>query len=301
MSASAVLVNPARVGNVLSLRRSIQKGLSEAGWPEPTWLQTTPTESGEELTRQAVRSGAKVVFVCGGDGTVMAAAAAVAGTDAALAVIPFGTGNVLALNLGLPTDVAGGVRAATRGGRRTIDLGEVEGRIFVVATGMGLDAQMLADTSHRGKHRFGWVAYAAAALRHLADPTFSAEVSLDGGPSIRRDVRSVLVANVGRLPGGINLLPLASADDGLLHVALIAPRRLRDWAMLLASLVGRQPRGGRLETYPVRRVEVTASHPQPREIDGDPFRPGVKLVVRVRPSALLVCVPLALATPPRPR
>lgn len=290
MTASAVLVNPARVQNLGALRRSILRALAEDGWPEPTWLQTTPMDTGERQALLAVAAGAEVLFVCGGDGTVQAAVAALSGTDAALAVLPSGTGNLLALNLGLPNDLGAGIRLATRGARRLIDLGEVEGRPFAVATGMGLDAQMLADTPHRAKHLLGWLAYAAFVVRRLREPRFSVRVRLDGGPWISREVRSVLAANVGRLPGGITLLPSALPDDGLLDVALIGPSRIRDWARLLASLVGDQAKGGRIETFRGHSVEISTDEPQLRELDGEPLGPGRSLRVSVRPRALTVCV-----------
>ncbi|MFZ0167805.1 MAG: diacylglycerol kinase family protein [Candidatus Dormiibacterota bacterium] len=289
-------MNPARVRSQAGLRKSIVRALAEEGWPEPLWLQTDREDAGESAARRAVAVGAEVLFVCGGDGTVMAAAAALAGTQTALAVIPSGTGNLLALNLRLPADVMSAVRVATRGDRRNIDLGEVDGRLFAVAAGIGLDAQILAETPRRAKHRLGWPAYAAAALRHLGGPRFPAKVSLDGGTPIEREVRSVLVANVGRLPGGINLLPGAVADDGLLDVALIAPRRLHDWARLLTSLMGRHPTGGRLETFRARRVDITTPEPQPREMDGESLPPGEVLAVRIRPHALTVCVGRKLPT-----
>jgi diacylglycerol kinase family enzyme len=292
VTASVVLINPARIANVPLLRRSILRSLSAAGWPEPTWLQTTLNDPGEAGTRSAIATGAQVVFVCGGDGTVSAAAAAVAGTDATLVVIPSGTGNVLALNLGLPSDVTSAVRVAVDGRRRLIDLGEAEGRTFTVAAGIGLDAQMLADTPRLAKHRLGWPAYGAAVIRRLGEPGFLARISLDGGPAIDREVRSVLIANVGRLPGGITLIPGASPDDGLLDVALIAPRRLLDWVSLLVSLAGRHPRGGRMETFQARRVEVYTDRMQPREMDGEPLPKGCALSVQVRPGVLPIYVPI---------
>ncbi len=281
------------------MRLIISRALKQEGWPEPLWLKTAREDAGVSAARRAVAAGAEVLFVCGGDGTVMAATTALAGTQTALAVIPSGTGNLLALNLGLPTDVGSAIRVATRGGRRSIDLGVVDGRLFTVAAGIGLDAQILADTPRRAKHRLGWPAYAAAALRHLGGPRFPAQVSIDGGPPIERDVRSVLVANVGRLPGGINLLPAAVADDGLLDVALIAPRRLQDWARLWTSLIGRHPKGGRIETFRARRVDITTSEPQPREMDGEPLSPGNLLAVRIRPKALTVCVGQPMRGPDR--
>ena len=237
MISSAVLINPTRVSNVGVLRKSIMGALAADGWPSPMWLETSWHDPGGEAARLALAAGAQVVFVCGGDGTVRAVAAALTGTEAALAVVPSGTGNVLALNLGLPSDVVGAVRVATRGGRRLIDLGEVDGLIFTVAAGIGLDAQMLAETPRRAKHRLGWPAYAASVLRHLVEPRFPIRITLDGEITLDREVRSALVANVGRMPGGLRFLPAAVPDDGMLDVALIAPNRLLDWARLLASLI----------------------------------------------------------------
>lgn len=289
-----VLVNPARIPNVPLLRKSILRTLSAAGWPEPTWLQTTVNDAGEASTWSVIAAGAEVVFVCGRDGTVSAAAAAVAGTDATLAVIPSGTGNALALDLRLPSEVAGAVRMAIDGRHRRIDLGEAEGRPFTVAAGIGLDAQMLADTPRLSKHRLGWLAYAAAVMRRLGEPRFPARIVLDGGPPIDREVRSVLIANVGRLPGGITLIPGARPDDGLLDVALIAPRRLLDWVRLLASLAGRNPRGGRMETFQAKQVEVTPNQLQPREVDGESLTEGYDLKVGIRPGVLAIYVPTVL-------
>ena len=291
MTRSAVLVNPARVRDPGALRNSITQALADDGWPEPAWFQSAVGHSGERQAKEAVQDGVQVLFACGGDGTVRSAASAVVGTETALAVLPSGTGNVLALNLRLPSDITGGVRVATQGDRRRIDVGEVDGLIFTVAAGIGLDAEMLADTSHQAKHRLGWPAYAAAAVRHLGDPRFPVEVRLDGGIPFAREVRSVLVANVGRLPGGVNLVPLARPDDGHLDVVLIAARWPHEWAAILLSLLGKHPKGGKLETFRARRVEVTTERLQVRELDGDPLSPGTTLVVSMWPSALTVCVP----------
>ncbi|HEY6538361.1 MAG TPA: diacylglycerol kinase family protein, partial [Candidatus Dormibacteraeota bacterium] len=287
------MVNPARIQNLPTWRRKLFRAVERSGWPEPAWYETTKGGEGRPEAREAVARGAEVLFVGGGDGTLRAAASILAGTDVALAAIPAGTGNVLALNLGLPTDVADCVLVATRGGRIRIDLGEIEGRVFTIAAGIGLDAQMMVETSNRAKSRLGWPAYVAAALRHLSEPRFEAEISLDGGPPLRRQVRSVLVANVGRLPGGISLIPSARPDDGELNIVVIGPRWLHEWAGIWFSLIGRRPRGGRLETFRARRALIRTEHPRARELDGDPLSAGTSLDVRVRPAALTVCIPEA--------
>ena len=166
---TAVIVNPNRVEGLDELRAGITEQLAEAGWPEPEWLETTAEDPGTGQAEQAVRDGAAVVFVAGGDGTVRACIDGLAGTDTALAILPGGTGNLLATNLGVPTDTIEGVQLALDRGRRVVDLGEVEGKTFAVMAGMGLDAAMVDDAPTKLKAVLGPVAYVFSALKHLYD------------------------------------------------------------------------------------------------------------------------------------
>jgi diacylglycerol kinase family enzyme len=268
--------------------------LAEAGWPEPLWLPTTPEDPGCGQAADAVRRGVEVVFACGGDGTVMACAGALAGTGTALAILPSGTGNLLATNLGLPSAVADGVRVAVAGTRKLIDLGRCETTYFTVMAGMGFDAQMIDGTSERLKARVGWPAYVLGALRRLRDRPVRVRIRLDGGVPLTRRVRTVLVGNVGKLQGGIPLLPGAEPDDGWLDVAVLSPHTLGHWLALAWGVLGRRARVPRLETFRAKRVEVFCRKPQPRELDGDVIAPGRSLAVEVRPGALWVCVPDSL-------
>ena len=288
---SAVVINPSKVVDLDGCRTEICAALAAADWPEPLWLPTTPEDPGCGQTRHAVRDGVDVVFACGGDGTVMACATELAGTAVALAVLPSGTGNLLAANLGLPNDVAAAVAVATGGQRRRIDVGACDEHCFTVMAGMGFDAAML-DASPEGlKARLGWPAYILGGLRRLWDRPMRVRVQLDDRPALRRRARSVLVANVGRLQGGIELLPAALPDDGLFEVAILSPRHLRDWVALAVAVLRRRPAVPRLETFTATRVRVLSDRPQPREVDGDVITPGRRLDVVLRPAALTVCVP----------
>ncbi len=100
---SAIVVNPLKVDDLDKLRRTVDGTLSRAGWPAPQWFETAADDPGLGQTRTAIDSGAEVVFVCGGDGTVMSAVSALVGTEVSMAVLPAGTGNLLAANLGLST------------------------------------------------------------------------------------------------------------------------------------------------------------------------------------------------------
>lgn len=289
---SAVVVNPAKVDDPDGLRETVHLALARAGWPMPRWLETTPEDPGYGPTRTAIEDGATVVFVCGGDGTVMAALGALVDTEAAMAILPAGTGNLLAANLGLSTDLAAGIEVALEGGLRRLDVGVVDDRHFVVMAGMGFDADMLGSTSGKAKARIGWPAYVLGAARHLKDRPMRVSIRVDGGEPMRRRARSVLIANVGRLQGGVKLLAEAAPDDGLLDVAILTPRTLRHWAALGWAVLRRHRRVPSMQVLTGARVEVRSDRPQPRQLDGDVIDSGDRLVAEVRPDSLWLCVPL---------
>jgi diacylglycerol kinase family enzyme len=288
---SAVVVNPSKIDDWEGLRSTVDDTLVRAGWPAPRWFETTEDDPGLGQTHAAVESGAEVVFVCGGDGTVMSAVSALAGTEVSMAVLPAGTGNLLAANLGLSTDLATGLSVALEGGLRRLDVGTLDGRHFAVMAGMGFDAHMLDATSDTAKKHIGWPAYVLGAMKHLKDRPMRVTISIDGGKPMRRRARSVLVANVGRLQGGLRLLSEAQPDDGVLDVAVLTPNTLRTWMALGWGLIRRNDRVPALEVFRGSRIEVISNRPQPRQLDGDLIESGDRLTVEVMPQALWLCVP----------
>jgi diacylglycerol kinase family enzyme len=290
-------VNPVKVPDMDVFRTMVGKGLADAGWPEPAWYETTPEDAGRGQAKAAVDEGAELIFACGGDGTVMAVVTALAGTDVAMAVLPAGTGNLLAANLGLANDAATGVEVALEGGRKRIDVGMVDDRCFAVMAGMGFDAKMLEATSEKAKKRIGWLAYVGGALKHLRDRPMRVRIVLDGGPPMPRRPRTVIIGNVGRLQGGVRLLSEASPDDGKLDVAVLSPRSLGHWASLAWGVVRRRKSIPLMETFTAERVEIRSNRAQPRQLDGDLISPGKLLRAHIRQRALLLCVPLPDSDP----
>lgn len=288
---SAVIVNPNRVEGLDELRRTIEDRLADAGWPAPAWLETTAEDPGTGQARQAVEDGAEVVFVSGGDGTVRACIEGLVGTEAALAVLPGGTGNLLATNLGIPPSPEDGIRLALDRGRRAVDVGEVDGQAFAVMAGMGLDAAMMEDAPTALKAKAGALAYVVSAFKHLADDEMKVEVRVDDRPVLRRRARSVLVGNVGKLQAGVDLLPDAVPDNGQLDVAILAPRNLGHWVQLLVGVLRGRRRVPNMEVLRGSRISVISDRAQPRQLDGDVIDPAKSLTVSVRARALWVCVP----------
>lgn len=288
---SAVVVNPSKVDDVAQRRRSVSDALLGAGWPDPAWFETTPEDPGFGQARQAVDDGAEVVFAYGGDGTVMACVGALVDTDAALAILPAGTGNLLAVNFDVPTDLMGAIAVATGMARRRIDVGEAEGRCFAVMAGMGFDAETVGRASADLKRRIGAGAYILSGLQRARDRSMRVTIRLDDDQPLRRRARTVIVANVGKLQGGLQLFQHARPDDGLLDVAIISPRSLWHWLRLTWAIIRRRERIPHMQVLRAARVEVASRRDQPRQLDGDEIGPTRNLEVSVRPDALQLCVP----------
>jgi diacylglycerol kinase family enzyme len=290
---AAVIINPVRFTDLERQRTELCAALAAAGCPDPFWRETTEDDPGQSATRAAIAAGAEVVLACGGDGTIRACADALAGTPVALAVLPAGTGNLLVANLELPSDVDSVIKVIVGGRRRTIDLGQLDsGEHFAVMAGMGFDAAMMESTSEPLKRGLGWPAYVIGGARRLLDRPMRVRIQIDDGAPFRRTARCVLIGNVGRLQGGIELFGDAAPDDGRLDLAVIKPRGLRGWIALLASaLLRRQPPRRHLESFRASSVDVRSDTVEPREMDGDTIEPGRRLSVSIRPGALQVCVP----------
>ena len=292
MSRAAVVHNPTKVTDLPALKRRVEPVMARAGWEPPLWLETTVEDPGAGMARQAVADGCDVVFVAGGDGTVMAAATALAGTEVPLAILPTGTGNLLARNLDLPfTDEAACLRIGLTGRTRAIDVGAVEDRKFVVMAGLGFDAAMMRDAPEGLKKKVGWPAYVVSATKHLRGRGIRVTLTLDDGEPLNRRVRTVVVGNVGRLQGNFPLLPDAVPDDGVLDVVVIATRNILDWARVGTRVLRRADvPDRRMERFTAKHVLIEASHSQPRQLDGDVIEDGRRLDIQVEAGALLVKV-----------
>jgi YegS/Rv2252/BmrU family lipid kinase len=291
---AAIIVNPAK-SDVAEIREQIDKTLTTAGWSPCLWLETTPEDPGCGMAEAAVASGVQLVVICGGDGTVMACLGALAGSDLPVAIIPVGSGNLLARNLGIPLQLDDSLATAIGGVDRRIDLGRLDDQPFAVMAGMGFDAAMMADTTEDMKRAVGWPAYVASGLRHLRDPVMKMRLRIDDGPTLRRSARTVLVGNVGQLEGGLELLPDAEADDGLLDVIIVAPRTLRDWLRVVYRIVRHREHDRHLERFRGATISIEVDRSVPRQMDGEVITEGSRLDVRVEPGALLVRVPQSTA------
>jgi YegS/Rv2252/BmrU family lipid kinase len=289
----AVVFNPVTGGgDPADRRRDTQEALERAGL-EVLWLETTKEDPGQGLTAKAVAEGVGLVMAHGGDGTVMACVTGLAGTEVPLAVLPGGTGNLLATNFDIPSDLDEAVQVAVAGDRVRLDVGAMDDDRFVVMGGIGFDAAMLRDADPKLKEHMGAVAYVLSGFKNLRRRPTRFRLRLDDRPQIERTGQGVLIGNLGRLQGGLPVMPDARPDDGLLDVAVLQTRTVLDWLALAARVVTRRRRKDpQLELFQARRVEVGCDTPQPVERDGDPLKePRDHLVIEVVPAALTLCPP----------
>ncbi len=393
---ACVVVNPSKPRATAAVRALLEDELREAGYAGPVWLETSVSEPGTMQARLALAAGASLVVAAGGDGTVRSVAAGLAGTGAQMGIVPLGTANLAARNLGVPV---GDARAAARVAAHGVDLpadlawvrtdpwtdpnvlpdpavsGAPRGRTgstpstpltgrasaapldspptaadptnpanpadsrqlsaeaaravrtiqratrrphqwtrptlgdehaCMVVAGIGFDAGLVASTRPALKARVGWGAYALAAMENLGSPRMDLVLSLLDEAGARRverlRARNLLVANGGRLPAGITLLPQARTDDGLLDVAAIdTVAGLAGWSSLarqvLPPYAAHYSESGRsLGRVVLRRggeVAVQLSAPALVEVDGDLLAPTQSMRVRIDPGALLIRRPAA--------
>ncbi len=268
----------------------------------PTIRRTTSAEEGHAAAREAVGAGARLLVVAGGDGSVRAAAAILAGTSIPLGIVPGGTGNLLAAALGIPRRPERAAAALADAAERTIDLARAwvgaEGGTplpFLVAAGIGFDARVMAATTDRRKRSLGIGAYFATAAGVAARMRpFQVRLVVDGVVH-ESDAMAVLVANAGELIPGLlrPRLPLVP-DDGLLDILVARGRgALGGTRAAVELLLGRGVHtaiGPYAARFAGRRVEIVAVPAEPIEVDGDVVGAG-RLAVEVVPGAVRILVP----------
>lgn len=313
----AVIVNPTKV-DMEALRAAVSAAEVEAGWAPSLWLETSVDDPGQGRAREATAARVTAVLTAGGDGTVRAVAEGMLDSGIPIVLIPSGTGNLLARNLGLSLGKIGdSLTTAMTGVDHAIDVGiaeltrddgSVERHAFVVMVGIGLDAKMIAATNPDLKKRVGWLAYVEATARIVRDvDAVRLRYSLDGAPERSTTIHTLLIGNCGSLPGGVLILPDAQIDDGLLDVVAMRPRNLWGWmrvsyAVVWENGVLQKTKVGRrilaadksvraLRYFQGRRMTLAFERPEEFEIDGEEMGLVTRLDVRVAPASLVVRVP----------
>ena len=315
---AAVVYNPIKV-DLAEIKAAVAAEEKASGWGPTIWFATTKKDEGQGQTKKALDAGAKMVIVAGGDGTVRAVAEAMYDSDASLALLPSGTGNLLARNLDLTLDdLEDSIHTAFAGKDRQIDLARIDIRrddqsttrhAFLVMAGFGIDAKMLANTNDELKKKVGWLAYVGALFKAGGDKNqLQIRYNVDGKGNHSVRAHTIIVGNCGSLPGDILLLPDAAIDDEMFEIVLLRPEGVIGWLQIITKIfwengvlrrtdAGRKLKGRTKDIRALRYIKgrelvISLGKPNDIELDGDSFGKARAIKTWIEPGALTVRVPV---------
>ncbi len=293
---AAIIYNPTKVVDLTVFKGIIEGRLAENGWGPPLWLSTTVDDPGHGMAQQALDAEVDLVLVAGGDGTVRVVCGALANSAATLAIVPSGTGNLLAGNMSIPVDTERALDVALRGRTTTIDILKVtdpdrEVQHAAVMCGVGADAAVLNDTNEELKNQIGVAAYVIAGLNHVKARPFHATVTMDDDEPLVRDASLVMVGNVSDLQAGLTLMPAASASDGVLDVLIASPKNQVELTQMVSAVLAQSKEPSTMDRRTGERVRIQLHDEELYELDGDVIGKTTDLTFEVLPGALKLRVP----------
>jgi YegS/Rv2252/BmrU family lipid kinase len=247
-----------------------------------------------ELAAQAAARGARIVFAWGGDGTMNEVASALAFSDAALGIIPRGSGNGLARELGLSWRPEEAIRGALGGKEFVMDAGELGGRLFFNIGGLGFDAHVAALFNALPPGRRGGIPYVTITLREVFSYRPARyRILLDGEPHDGAFL-TIVLANACQFGNRIRIAPEARVDDGRLNAVLVDDRSIPAHFWRARHLLGDPRRAEGVLRRPVRHATIECPANTPCQVDGESFTAGPRIEARVHAGAIRLRVPVGL-------
>ena len=314
-AAHAAVVFKPGSAHLAAYRRLLRAAEKAEGLAHAPWFETSGDDEGAAAISQALAVRPRVIIVVGGDGTVRRVAEAIAETSTHLAVLPAGTGNLFARNMGIPlTDHKRAVSIALAGKPRRIDVAEADlwnadshrHARFLVMAGIGFDADMAAHADPKTKRRFGWLAYVRPVVRSVwKNNQQEMRLSIDGVRNRTIRAHTAIVGNCGLSTGNVSLFPSARFDDGLLDFVVMNPRTFGGWTRIWShimvmsvlsqtpgvdALVASMPQLKSARYAQGGTLDVHLPHPQNVQLDGDYFGKVTAMRFAVNPGALRVRV-----------
>jgi diacylglycerol kinase (ATP) len=290
-----LILNPSAGAGRCAARLHSQRERMRRHWPWLEWRESRSAEHVTELAHGAAERGEAEVLVAGGDGTVHAAAAALAGTPTALGILPAGTGNDIAASAGLPRELGRAIDALALGHQRAIDVGQVEGRIFCCVLGVGMDTQALRRINSARLIRRGRLLYTAATIEAILRYRPQRVRVLAGDLRWSGEMMFAAVTNTPTYAGGFRLAPQARIGDGRLDLCVFPGagrgRMLADFGRVARQL---EPRG--VVRGQGAEIRIDSELPLPVTLDGELTSLTTSFLVQVLPGALRL-----LGAPPPPR
>ncbi|GIF05939.1 diacylglycerol/lipid kinase family protein [Actinoplanes siamensis] len=272
----------------------LRRRLTEKDVKKLIWYEVPKSRKAPKKVRKALSRKPDLLVVWGGDGMVQRTLDVVAGSDVPVAIMPAGTGNLFATNLGVPESLEKAVEIAFTGQHRRVDLGKVNGEHFAVMAGVGFDGAMIKDADGALKDRLGKLAYVWTGIRHVKGEAPRTKIKVDGTTWFDDAASCVLIGNVGTITGGIHAFDDAVPDDGWLDVGVATAQGALQWARALGTMaVKRSDSSPFVRTTRARRIEVTLDSKLEYELDGGARARTRHFTVSVVPAAVTLCVPAA--------
>lgn len=290
----AIIINPISGGarpGVARARAGVAADLLTSSGEGGEVFVTERKGHARELAAGAVARGARLIVAWGGDGTVNEIASFLAFGQTPLAIVPSGSGNGLARDLGVARRPEDALRRALGASPRVIDAGELGGRLFFNLAGVGFDAHVASCFDRDAAGRRGLASYVRITLRELVAYR-SATYRLDRGGAFRsHHALLVTFANGSQFGNGLRIAPGARLDDGKLELVVFEESaRLRTFAALPRLFADRAKGTRGLSQEPIEHAAVESDHPMMFHVDGEVVQGGTRLEARVLPGALRVCV-----------
>ncbi len=286
-----LIINPAshRIRPGASGER-LREMLAERGVAAEVKYTRGPSHAAD-LARDAAASGASLVVVAGGDGTICEAVTGLEGTGVPLGVVPAGTGNVLRRQYDLPFDWGKACDVIAAGRTQHVDVGHVGERAFLLHASAGHSALVVQHVKQRLKDVLGQFAFVLSIARRIADgQQWEMQVETDAGEWCGR-AWDCVVSNSRYLAWRLKLAPHGRMDSGVFEVSVFhACSRLAFVGSYLRALRGVHDHSPLVTTYQARRVSATAEPEAPVQTDGDVLG-QTPLACEIRPRALRLIVP----------
>jgi diacylglycerol kinase (ATP) len=262
---------------------------------EVEWEMFVTKQAGDaqRYASEAVATGVDLVAVYGGDGTVLEAANGVYLSNTPLAILPGGTANVLAVELGIPRDLNGALALLARGAHliRPIDMGKVDGNLFF-HMGIGLEGNVVQRADRAAKDQSGMLAYITSALAELQNPPVAHYRMILDGELVEVDGVDCMITTYGSIGiGGLKVSHAIDASDGLLDVIVIQDVNLPTLLTALAGALTTGEIAQPLLQWQVRKAEISTDPPQTVVCDGE-LTEIQQIHVQVVPQAIQVVTPI---------